>query len=252
TYPSERVAFMLADANPAVVLTTDDLRLTIDDLRLTVREAVADSDIDDLRLTTGNDSSIVSLDVDWEQIAQQPDHNPQSSPSSAPIRNPQSDNLAYVIYTSGSTGRPKGVLLQHRGLVNLVQAQTRGFDVDASCRVLQFASFSFDASVSETFMALLNGATLYLAPQEMLASATELHRLLREAEITTVTLPPTMLRLLDPSGLDSLRTVISAGEACDAEIVARWANNRLFVNAYGPTEATVGPTLCRVSELPAA
>jgi len=235
TYPAERIAFMLEDANPTVILTQ--------------------STIDNSQFTTHNSQFIVNLDADWPTIAQQPDANPSASSGQAPplaTRHPQPDNLAYVIYTSGSTGRPKGVLLQHRGLVNLVQAQTRGFDVDASCRVLQFASFSFDASVSETFMALLNGATLYLAPQETLAAATELHRLLREAAITTVTLPPTMLRLLDPGGLDNLRTVISAGEACDPEIVVRWANNRLFVNAYGPTEATVGPTLCRVSELPAA
>ena len=68
-----------------------------------------------------------------------------------------------MIYTSGSTGQPKGVLVQHRGVCNLALAQAQAFGVSAASRVLQFASISFDAVVSELFKTLLTGATLCLA-----------------------------------------------------------------------------------------
>jgi amino acid adenylation domain-containing protein/non-ribosomal peptide synthase protein (TIGR01720 family) len=157
--------------------------------------------------------------------------------------------LAYTIYTSGSTGQPKGVQLQHRGLTNLVWAQKEGFGLQARHRILQFASFSFDAAVSEIFMALCTGAELVLAPQEKLTPGVALLDLLRDEGINVVTLPPTLLSLLEPAPLPALEIVISAGEACSWEIVDRWATGRRFINAYGPTEATVGPTFCDLNDL---
>jgi amino acid adenylation domain-containing protein/non-ribosomal peptide synthase protein (TIGR01720 family) len=152
------------------------------------------------------------------------------------------EDLAYVIYTSGSTGIPKGVLLGHRGLSNLVEAQTRAFGVGPESRVLQFASFGFDASVSEIFMALTRGAALILARKETLASIPDLVQLIQDAQITTATFPPSLLALLPPTEMPSLHTVISAGEVCPTELAERWATGKRFFNAYGPTEATVGPT----------
>jgi amino acid adenylation domain-containing protein len=149
------------------------------------------------------------------------------------------DDLAYVIYTSGSTGRPKGTLLRHRGLGNLADVHHREFDMRQGKRVLQFSPFSFDASVWELVMALRNGAALVLAPQETLASGPELLRLIREHRITTATLPPSLLAVLDETDLPSLDTLIAAGEHCSNEIVQKWAPGRRFFNAYGPTETTV-------------
>ncbi len=140
-------------------------------------------------------------------------------------------------------------MLHHRGLCNLVLAQTRAFRVTPECRVLQFASFSFDASVSETFMALLTGATLVLAPQAVLSSPDDLAALLRARQITTVTLPPSLLKALSPDDLTALHTIISAGERCTPEAIARWLPGRRVFNAYGPTEATIGPTLGLVTGL---
>jgi amino acid adenylation domain-containing protein/non-ribosomal peptide synthase protein (TIGR01720 family) len=220
TYPEERLSFMLEDSQVPVLLTQERLAE-----RLPATEA-----------------EIVFLDADWVGVARQSDDNPSRAASPS--------NLAYVIYTSGSTGLPKGVMLQHRGLCNLVNAQTKAFHVAAENQVLQFASFSFDASVSETFMALLTGATLHLARQETLVSTSDLLELLRDREITTVTLPPSMLKVLPAEELPALETLISAGEACSPEIVARWSQGRRFINAYGPTEATIGPTLCVVEDMP--
>ncbi len=211
TYPQERLAFMLEDAGVTVLLTQAHLRE-----RLPAHQA-----------------QVVHLDADWGIIAQEPDEKPQSGVTP--------ENLAYVIYTSGSTGVPKGTMLGHRGLSNLAEAQRQAFGIREGSRVLQFSPLSFDASVWETFMALANGATLCLARQEVLASGRELVRLLQEEGVTNVTLPPSVLSALGvpAEALPQLETVISAGEACSAELVARWAPGRDFFNAYGPTETTV-------------
>jgi amino acid adenylation domain-containing protein len=156
------------------------------------------------------------------------------------------ENLAYIIYTSGSTGRPKGVAVEHRSLQHLVEAQIDAFRIDRDSRVLQFASLSFDASVSEIFTALLAGATLFMAPRQTLVPSRELIALMRRWKITTVTFPPSVLSQLPADELPSLRTLVSAGEACTADLVARWAPGRLFFNAYGPTEVTVCATIGEV------
>src|SRR5262249_43608710 len=132
------------------------------------------------------------------------------------------DNLAYVIYTSGSTGQPKGVLVQHRGVCNLALAQAQVFGVSAESRVLQFASISFDAVVSELFKTLLSGATLCVAPAAELMPVEPLLQVLRQQRISMVTLPPSVLAVLPAAELPALQTVISAGEACTAELVGRW------------------------------
>jgi amino acid adenylation domain-containing protein len=155
----------------------------------------------------------------------------------------QAHNPAYVIYTSGSTGLPKGVVIEHRGLCNLARAQVEAFEVRLDSRVLQSASFSFDASVSEVFMALTAGAALHLAPPGSQLFGPEFIQLLRTQQITTLTIPPSVLAALPCADLPDLRTLIVAGEACSAELVARWAPGRRFCNAYGPTEATVCATI---------
>ena len=168
------------------------------------------------------------------------------------IAQPGPGNLAYLIYTSGSTGAPKGVLLEHRGLTNLVSAKIRDFGVRPGSRVLQFAALGFDALVSEVFVPLAAGATLCLAERERLLPGPPLAQLLREQQITMVTLPPSALAVLDPDTLPALKTVLSAGERCTAEIVTRWAPGRRLFNGYGPTEATIGATLERCDAAPAA
>jgi amino acid adenylation domain-containing protein/non-ribosomal peptide synthase protein (TIGR01720 family) len=212
-YPWERLAFMLKDSQAALLLTQQ-------------------------RLATGlppHAAQVVCVDADWPAIAQEDAANP--------ARVATVDNLAYVIYTSGSTGQPKGVQITHRGLCNLAEAQAQAFDVRPDSRVLQFAAFSFDASVAEVFATFWRGATLCLARPESLLAGPALIQLIRELAITIVTLPPSALSILPADAFPALRTVVSAGESCSAHIVACWAPGRRFINAYGPTEATVCATL---------
>jgi amino acid adenylation domain-containing protein len=157
----------------------------------------------------------------------------------------QPDDPAYVIYTSGSTGRPKGTVLRHRGLSNLLSAQKAVFGMNATDRVLQFASFSFDASVFETVMALGAGASLVMGTLGSLLPGPGLLKLLRDQAVTIATLPPSVPATLPPDDLPALRTLIVAGETCSAEVVAAWAPGRRMFNAYGPTEATVWSTVAQ-------
>jgi len=156
-------------------------------------------------------------------------------------------NLAYVIYTSGSTGRPKGVLVSHRGLRALADQQVRTFGVGPGTNVLQFASFSFDSSLSEIVMALANGATLHLASASTLIPGPQLIQLLRDRRIGNITIPPSALAALSYEPLPDLNVIIAAGEPCPAELAARWAPGRHFFNNYGPTEATVWSTFAEAS-----
>lgn len=209
-YPADRLHYMMDDAGLALILTTSAL---LD------KSPVA--------------ATAVCLDKDWhDQIAQYATCNPTSDVAL--------DNLAYVIYTSGSTGRPKGVGVTHRGLVNLGLSMGQQCDISPQSRLLQFASFSFDASTADFLIALLNGAALVLADREDLLLGPSFVQLMQQQAVSVATLPPSALALLDPVDFPALNTVISAGEACSAEVVAKWADGRCFVNGYGPTEGTVG------------
>ncbi len=217
SYPQERIEFMLADAGLSILLTQQSLRKTL------------------------TPKQLICLDSDWSTIAKLPDEDLPAATTP--------DNLAYAIYTSGSTGQPKGVLIQHRGVSNLAFAQRDAFGVSAESRVLQFASISFDAAVSEIFKALLTGATLCLAKPESLMPVDPLLQLLRTQQITTVTLPPSVWAVLPSDKLPSLQTAISAGEACSPHLVASWGRDgRRFLNAYGPTEVTVCATISNALE----
>ncbi|MGL5832823.1 MAG: MupA/Atu3671 family FMN-dependent luciferase-like monooxygenase, partial [Waterburya sp.] len=204
-YPQERQAFMLQDAQVSVLLSQQDL----------------------LSKLPQHQARVVCLDTDWQSIAEESEVNL--------VTNFTSSNLAYVIYTSGSTGQPKGVLIDHQGLCNLATEQIRVFDVEANSRALQFASFSFDASVWEIFMALCSGATLCLGSSEELLPGANLIKFLQRQKITHITLPPSALAVMPKAELPELKVIVVAGEACDSNLIAQWSANRRFFNAYGPT-----------------
>ncbi len=208
-YPQARLAFMLEDAGAEVLVTQD---------ALLERLSAA---------TAARVPVIVRLDADAPAIA--------AAPQSPPAVALDPGNLAYVIYTSGSTGTPKGVGVAHAGIPNLAGAQIERFAIDGQSRVLQFASPSFDAVISEIATVLLSGAALVVPPGERSGGA--LSSLLREQSITHATLPPGLLAELPDDA--PLATLIVAGDACPADMVARWSKGRRMINAYGPTETTV-------------
>ena len=218
-YPVERVEYMLKDSQARVLLTQ---KVLLERLPASVQ-------------ATG---MVVLLDEEGT-YAGQSQTNPGRQDTGITSR-----NLAYVIYTSGSTGLPKGVMVEHQGVCNLAQVQGNIFAVDDSSRVLQFASLSFDACTWELVMALSHGAQLHLGSTEVLMPGEPLCWLLEDRGITHVTLPPAALGVMENvPALEDLQVLVVAGETCPIGTARAWSQGRRFVNAYGPTEATVCATM---------
>lgn len=226
-YPQERLAFMLQDAQIAVLLTQQFL-------------------LDQL---PNPQAQVVCLDTDWTLIAQASETNP--------FNLTEADNLAYLIYTSGSTGTPKGVMISHRSLVNYTAAVSLEYAIAASDRVLQFASISFDVAAEEIFPCLVQGATLVLRTDEMLNSVSEFLQHSRNLELTVLNLPTAFWHQVTAELSASMalpepvRLVIIGGERALPERLATWqqqvGQHVRLVNCYGPTETTIGATMCDLS-----
>ncbi|MFZ6028539.1 MAG: amino acid adenylation domain-containing protein [Chloroflexota bacterium] len=212
-WPDERLAFILADTQISIILVDREWSPKFQEFPVRV----------------------VCLDEAIPALTQ--------SSTKPPNVQVNAENLAYVIYTSGSTGKPKGVAVTHRGIGNLAFSQIKTFGAHASSRSLQFASLSFDASVSEIWVAWLSGSTLYLPDPDIGLVGTGLEQLIRELGITLITLPPSVLSTVDPEAVRHLETVVVAGEACPDDLAQIWSQKFRLINAYGPTETSVCATM---------
>ena len=225
SYPAERLRFMLADSAPAAVLTHGPV----------LAQGAAE-------LWAGLKLPVVDLSGPHRPWA----HAPTGNPTPAQL---QAMQAAYMIYTSGSTGQPKGVVIPHRNVGNLVTWQSQTLAVQADSRVLQLASVSFDACVFELVMALSRGAALCLATNEVPLAGKVFIDAVSTAGATHVTVPPAVLADLPGLALlESVRTMVCAGEALPKNIARRWTVGRKLMNAYGPTEATVCATAYECGE----
>lgn len=157
----------------------------------------------------------------------------------------QPDDLAYVIYTSGTTGNPKGTLLEHKGILNLKKFWENKFGISKKDKIVSFANISFDASIWEIFMAILTGAQLHIVSKETINNFRLFENYIEDKKITIITLPPTYSAYLNIKKLLSLRILFSAGSSASVEFYKKihTETNILFVNAYGPTEATICTTI---------
>jgi amino acid adenylation domain-containing protein/non-ribosomal peptide synthase protein (TIGR01720 family)/FkbM family methyltransferase len=158
------------------------------------------------------------------------------------------EDLAYVVFTSGSTGRPKGVKVSHGNLLNFVlHLSSYAGDDDV---VLQFAPSTFDASVAEIHIGVLNGGKLVILTSELIENPDRLQSYMTEQRVTFAAFPPQYARHLSPSHLPHLKTLITAGSAPDHELIGRWQPHLNYMNGYGPTETTVVSTVWRASRVP--
>ena len=222
SYPQERLAFMLQDAQVHVLVTQGHLRPQLPQSQVRT----------------------VLLDYDWSEIALCAEENPSSQIIP--------DNLAYVLYTSGSTGTPKGTMIHHRGLVNYLTWATKKYEVEQSKGSLVYSSLSFDLTVTGLFAPLLSGRSVTLANEDKDA----LIKALSKGGFSFVKLTPAHLELLAqwlPPEVAAKATarLIVGGEALYGESLNYWrqhAPNTRIINEYGPTETVVG---CSIFELAA-
>jgi amino acid adenylation domain-containing protein len=221
TYPADRLAFMLDDSKPALLLTEESMRPAIPRCA----------------------AQVVCVDTERDAIASEIVQNP--------VTNANGDNLVYVIYTSGSTGQPKGALITHRNVVRLFEATWPWYQFDEHDVWTMFHSYAFDFSVWEMWGALIHGGRLIVVPYMVSRSPREFYELLHRERVTILNQTPSSFQELMKADEAAggahelaLRYVIFGGEELQMSSLRAWFERHgdqhpRLVNMYGITETTV-------------
>ncbi|CAA6802050.1 MAG: Non-ribosomal peptide synthetase [uncultured Sulfurovum sp.] len=212
-YPKERIKYMLTDAGTQLLLT--------------------DKPNSEHSKVYANSLGIGYCEI--EALAHKKTKNIKKEISSKA--------LAYLIYTSGTTGKPKGVMIEHGTFINMMMYQIKSFNITKEDNVIQFASFSFDASVYETFLALLSGATFVIVSKNELLN--DFVNLSKKYKITVAVLNPSFLANVE--ALEGFKVIITAGEKAIVSDALKYAKKCTYINAYGPTEASICSTFYKVN-----
>ena len=212
--PNERVQFLLKDSKAKAIITESTFLFDIVDFEGKI---------------FATDLQMESLpEVEFEGIREAKD-------------------LAYLIFTSGTTGEPKGVPIRHLSMVNRALYHIEALSIKPEDKVLQFASLSFDASIIETTMTLLAGATLVLAEDSVKVNTDLLSKFIDNQGVNIAILPPVYLREMVNESLPTLNRVITTGEKANLEASLIWAKaGKTMLNGYGPTETCVGATFHKI------
>jgi amino acid adenylation domain-containing protein len=223
-YPAERLAFMLEDARPSVLITQESLREKV----------------------SGQTPATLWLEKDWSVIEQERTGSLDSEVTGS--------NAAYIIYTSGSTGKPKGVVVTHNNVVRLLRETEHWYHFNASDVWPLFHSYAFDVSAWELWGCLFYGGRLVVVPYLVTRSPSEFYDLLAREQVTVLNQTPSAFRQLIWAEAQApvqrqlnLRYVICAGEALELQSLKPWFEKHgderpQIVNKYGITETTVHST----------
>jgi len=216
TYPAQRLAFVLADAQCTLLITQTSLLSTLS--RLDVPTVCLD----------GVDNSTI-----------------QTQPTTPPPPDFHPEQLAYLIYTSGSTGQPKGVQIPHRAMVNFLGAMQQHLQMTPQDRLLAVTSLSFDISVLELLLPLIIGGQVELLSREHSTDGDALMQRLDQGKATVMMGTPAAWQLLLAAGWQGSPnlTMLCGGEALSPTLAAALqSRGRVLWNLYGPTEATICST----------
>ncbi|MED0669707.1 amino acid adenylation domain-containing protein [Aneurinibacillus aneurinilyticus] len=233
-YPGSRIEYMIEDSRATFIVTKAEFMGTLDKSTHSCQHEAQVLCLDDTQLVQYSDENVAAY--------------------------PKATDPAYMIYTSGSTGRPKGTVIVHQSAVNLLVYLRKPYACMPDDVFLQFASYSFDASIAETFSALFWGARLHLLSNMERVAIEEFANAAERVKATGALALPTaffkqIAAYLEDNSIRKLRTIkriIVAGEALTGETVRLWQKRfgldiNIF-NAYGPTECTVGTTIYLVEK----
>ena len=229
SYPTDRLAFMLDDARPRVVLT---------------QRRFADA-------LPAYASAVVCLDEPMAQPTATPTGSRKDGDGQGDILGqPTPDSLAYVLYTSGSTGRPKGVQIPQRALVNLLTSMRREPGLVSEDRFLAVSTLAFDIAALELLLPLTTGECVVIANRDVAADGRRLARLLEDSSTTVMQATPATWRMLLQAGWggNPKLKVLCGGEALPHDLAAHLLPLCAELwNLYGPTETTIWSAAWRVS-----
>ncbi|MEV5606564.1 non-ribosomal peptide synthase/polyketide synthase, partial [Streptomyces sp. NPDC052299] len=217
-HPAERLGYVLDDARPSLLLTTE-----------ATAAALPASDTPRLLLDTPETA---------RALADLPAGPPDGVPADG--RNP-----AYAIYTSGSTGRPKGVVIPRAALDNFLADMAARVPMDGTDRLVAVTTVSFDIAALELYLPLLAGAAVVVAGKDEVLDPHALASLVRDNGGTVLQATPSMWQTLTaqvPEALDGLRMLVGGEAVPGALAEAMAAKGRSVVNVYGPTETTIWST----------
>jgi amino acid adenylation domain-containing protein len=220
-YPPDRLALILSDCQPRLLLTQEHLRHKL----------------------PRHGAEVLCLDRDWATIAQESKDEPPT------ILSP--DNTAYVIYTSGSTGKPKGVAVAHKGLVNFLASMQREPGIESGDVLVALTTLAFDIAGLELYLPLISGARVVIAGSETASDPLKLQRLIAAHVPTIMQATPATWHMLIDSGWQGDRTlkILCGGEALPRDLANQLVDRAAVVwNMYGPTETTIWSTVRRVKK----
>ncbi|WCL63907.1 non-ribosomal peptide synthetase DhbF [Bacillus subtilis] len=214
-FPADRISYMLEDAKPSCIITTEEIAASLPD-NLAVPELVLDQA------------------VTQEIIKRYSPENPDVSVSL--------DHPAYIIYTSGSTGRPKGVVVTQKSLSNFLLSMKEAFSLGEEDRVLAVTTVAFDISALELYLPLISGARIVIARKETIREPHALAQMIENFDINIMQATPTLWHALvtsEPEKLRGLRVLVG-GEALPSGLLQALQDLHCSVtNLYGPTETTI-------------
>jgi len=225
TYPPDRLAFMLEDAQVTVLLTQQRL----------------------IEKLPRHEAKLVCLDTGWGAITQESEENVANSITG--------ENLAYMLYTSGSTGKPKGVLATHRATINRFNWMWRTYPFEPGEVCCQKTTLSFVDSIWEIFGPLLQGIQIVIIPDMVVKDPQQLLQTLATCSVTRIVLVPSLLRILLDSRVDlqnqipNLKYWIISGEDLPLELAQSFLNrmpHNILLNLYGSSEVAADVTCYEV------